>query len=149
MMTPEVYESICRQVETTSDGVNTACSDHKVSIRSFYEYKRAIGETAENRYARAKESQVDSIVDQIDEIEKQAEIELKSISDPKIAHAMMALYRLKIDDRKWLASKLKPKRYGDRLDITTAGDALPNKLQVEFISTNNPKELSELNKKLH
>lgn len=32
--------------------------------------------------------------------------------------------RLRVDTRKWYASKLKPKKYGDKLDMTSAGEKL-------------------------
>lgn len=33
--------------------------------------------------------------------------------------------KLRVDTRKWLMAKMKPKRYGDKLDVTTDGKALP------------------------
>lgn len=34
--------------------------------------------------------------------------------------------RLRVDTRKWIASKLKPKKYGDHLDVTSDGEKLDN-----------------------
>ncbi|MFN8996423.1 MAG: hypothetical protein ACK5X3_22525, partial [Pseudomonadota bacterium] len=42
-------------------------------------------------------------------------------AEGKIDPADVNNRRLQIDTRKWLASKLKPKRYGDKLEL--AGDA--------------------------
>lgn len=36
--------------------------------------------------------------------------------------------RLRVDTRKWLMSKMKPKKYGDRIDMTTNGKELPTPL---------------------
>ena len=33
--------------------------------------------------------------------------------------------RLRVDTRKWLMSKLKPKKYGEKLDLTSGGDKIP------------------------
>jgi len=33
--------------------------------------------------------------------------------------------RLRADTRKWLMAKMKPKKYGDKLDVTSDGKALP------------------------
>lgn len=33
--------------------------------------------------------------------------------------------RLRVDTRKWLMAKMKPKKYGDSLDLTSKGDKLP------------------------
>lgn len=34
--------------------------------------------------------------------------------------------RLRVDTRKWYLSKVMPKKYGDKLDLTTDGDKLPS-----------------------
>ena len=33
--------------------------------------------------------------------------------------------RLKVDTRKWVMAKMKPKKYGDKLDLTSDGEKLP------------------------
>lgn len=42
----------------------------------------------------------------------------------KIDPAWVQLQRLKIDAKKWELSKLKPKVYGDKLDVTTDGEKI-------------------------
>lgn len=39
--------------------------------------------------------------------------------------------RLRVDTRKWLASKLKPKKYGDKVDLTHSG---PGGKPIETVS---------------
>lgn len=36
--------------------------------------------------------------------------------------------RLRVDTRKWLMSKMKPKKYGDKIDVTSDGKVLPTPL---------------------
>lgn len=36
--------------------------------------------------------------------------------------------RLRVDTRKWFLSKLQPKKYGDKLDLTTDGEKIENKI---------------------
>lgn len=55
------------------------------------------------QYARARDEQADHYADEITEIADTEE-------DPQKA-------RVRIDARKWVASKLKPKKYGDKLDL--------------------------------
>lgn len=55
------------------------------------------------QYAQAREDQADHYADEIVEISDAAE-------DPAKA-------RLQIDARKWVAAKLRPKKYGDKLDV--------------------------------
>lgn len=69
---------------------------------TFYEWLLKDAEFSDN-YTRAREAQADFFADEITEI---ADTE----SDPQKA-------RNRIDARKWAAGKLKPKLYGDRLQI--------------------------------
>jgi hypothetical protein len=40
--------------------------------------------------------------------------------------------KLRVDARKWYASKMKPKRYGDKLDLTSDGDKLPQPIYANL-----------------
>lgn len=55
------------------------------------------------QYARAREGQADTLADELVEIADEE-------PDPQRA-------RVRIDARKWYASKLQPKKYGDKLDM--------------------------------
>lgn len=57
-----------------------------------------------NLYIRAREEQGEGMVD-----------EMLTISDDKELDANQK--RIMIDTRKWIASKLKPQKYGDKLDL--------------------------------
>jgi hypothetical protein len=48
--------------------------------------------------------------------------------------------RLRVDARKWVASKLKPKKYGDKIDLTTDGEKLPTPLLPHALFNNNGNE---------
>lgn len=62
--------------------------------------------TLQENYMRAREASADYLADEIVTI---ADTEL----DPQVA-------RVRIDARKWVAAKMKPKKYGDKM--TLAGD---------------------------
>ena len=59
------------------------------------------------QYARAREEQADYYADEIIDIADRAK-------DANLA-------RLQIDARKWKASKMQPKKYGDKLDLNHSG----------------------------
>ena len=63
-----------------------------------------------DQYARAKDNQADTLADELIYIADNAEDVQKA--------------RLQVDTRKWVASKLKPKKYGDKLDMTSGGDKI-------------------------
>jgi hypothetical protein len=60
-----------------------------------------------NRYARAREDQADYLTDEIVDIADKTR-------DPQKA-------KVQIDARKWKAAKLKPKKYGDHVDVELSG----------------------------
>ncbi len=63
-------------------------------------------------YSHAKRLQLEAMAEDIVDISDDDSI------DP-------ADKRLMVDTRKWLLSKLVPKTYGDKLDLTSGGEALP------------------------
>jgi len=85
-------------------------------------------EAFRNHYTRAKEESGDADQDKLDEI---AEKVLTGEIDPQAA-------RVAADIIKWSASKKKPKKYGDRLDLGNA-DGQPFQINVikDFGSNNN------------
>jgi hypothetical protein len=80
------------------------------STVSIYKWLREHDEFA-NNYARARENQADTFADAIiDE------------ADKAVDKDSAAAAKVKVDARKWVASKLKPKKYGDKLDMTTRAE---------------------------
>lgn len=41
-----------------------------------------------------------------------------------INHNVIQRDRLRVDSRKWIAGKLNPKKYGDKVDVTSGGDKI-------------------------
>jgi len=72
-----------------------------------------------NKYEAAKAMQADVFADEMDDIAHNESIDTQRA-------------RLIIDTRKWTASKLKPKKYGDKVDLTTDGEKL-QPILVKFI----------------
>jgi len=57
----------------------------------------------------------------------------------KIDTGWVQLQRLKIDAKKWELGKLKPKKYGDKLDVTSDGEKIqstPSAINVRIIENN-------------
>lgn len=87
--------------------MHVAIATHDVSNGTFYRHLDAHPHDAE-RYARARETRND----------RMAEDTLRVSDDLTIPHEHK---RIMVDARKWLLSKLAPKKYGERTVI--AGDA--------------------------
>lgn len=75
------------------------------------------------QYARAREDQADTYADEIAAIADDETIPTDS-------------RRVRIDARKWIACKLKPRKYGDKVDHTLAspdGGPVKHSITVEFV----------------
>lgn len=78
-----------------------------------------------NNYEASKALQADVFADEMDEIAHSEQYDVQRA-------------RLIIDTRKWVASKLKPKKYGDKLDMTSDGKALPTPiLRIDGVPRDN------------
>jgi len=86
-----------------------------------------------NNYTRSKEDSGDLDAEKIEEI---AEKVLNKKYDPASA-------RVAIDAYKWTAGKKKPKKYGDKLDVTSGNEKLEQNITI---ITSNKKDKDNLEK---
>lgn len=81
-------------------------------------------------YARAKEFQADFMIDETIDIADDGTNDTIIIQMPSGAEREVEnkewtnRSKLRIETRKWIASKLKPKKYGDKLDVTSDGEKI-------------------------
>lgn len=75
-----------------------------------------------DQYARAREAQAETLAEDLLSIADDASRDTYTDADgnTKTDQEVVARSRLRIDARKWLAGKMAPKKYGDKLDITAA-----------------------------
>lgn len=73
------------------------------------------------QYVRAREAQADKLADEILSIADDGQNDTY-LTETGLAtnHDVIARSRLRVDARKWLASKMAPKKYGEKLEL--AGD---------------------------
>lgn len=118
--THDTFDRICNRIANSSDGLVKICKEHNVSTVAFYSWLQQDAELL-NKYTRAREDQADFLADEILEIAgKELKTEIEFIGDQGSSTTTqdnVQRSRLMIETRKWLAMKLKPKKYGDKLDI--------------------------------
>lgn len=91
---------------------------------TFYAWMDADEEILK-RYARATEARADKIFDEILEIaDKQGEDVIHTDEGEVINHNIVQRNRLQIDARKWVLAKMNPKKYGDKVDVTSGDKPL-------------------------
>lgn len=113
----ELAEKICHRVATSSDGLTKICGEFDVDHATVSRWKQNNLEFRD-MYARAKEEQVELLVEEILSISDESKNDTLTVEGKETAnHEWISRSRLRVDSRKWLAAKLLPKKYGDKLDI--------------------------------
>lgn len=128
----ELADKVCELIANSSHGLRKICEDNDISYTSI---KRWLRDNAEfcTQYEKAKQEQCDFLADEIIAIADNRDGDLLSTEFGQTGNSTnVQRARLQIDARKWVASKLKPKKYGDRLDVTTDGEKI-NKMSVEDV----------------
>lgn len=118
----ELADKICLIISTSSKGLRKICAENKdfPAPSVIYEWKLTIPEFAE-QYRQAKTNQADYLIDEIVEISDNAsdDIIIGPNGEPKPNTSAIARARLMCDTRKWIASKMIPKIYGDKVQSET------------------------------
>lgn len=112
--TEAVADLICARIATGEALYKICQEDNMPCLTSVYGWLRT-NETFAQNYTRAKEDSGETLASR-----SQAVMDESPVLDPvtgKIDSAWVQLQRLKIDTLKWHAGKLKPKVYGDKLDV--------------------------------
>lgn len=129
----EIADKLCDMISTGSKGLSSCCRKLKVNPSTVY---RWIEENDEfrNKYTRAREDQADFLADQMIAIAD------KSEGDDKAFVGINRIHRdkLRVETRKWVASKLKPKKYGDSLGLNHSGKLAIDVTTATFGTTLQP-----------
>ena len=126
-----VMEEICARLSETAYGLAYICrnDDTLPTAKTIFHWMNAEDQAGGDKplcdmYARAKESQADFMAEQILEIaddgtndyvirENKAGEKVEAID-----HEHVQRSKLRVDARKWVAAKLKPRKYGDKLELS-------------------------------
>ena len=118
--------------KSMEDGASlrSALIEIKLSQTTFFSWIDN-NEALLEQYARAREARTDKMADEILEIADSSEGDLyvDDNGDTKIDGNTVQRARTQIDARKWLMSKMSPKKYGDKVQV--AGDP-DNPINVKF-----------------
>lgn len=117
----EVVDHICKRIATSSDGLHKICEDEGMpTVMTVFnwlnkdEYKAFL-----YKYARAREAQAELLADEIISIADESTRDTLFTEDGKeySNSEWINRSRLRVDARKWKASKLYPKKFGDRMEL--------------------------------
>lgn len=116
--TEELADRICETVATSTLGTNKLCRLHKdwmPSQDTIYKWRYRHAYFAE-KYALAKAQQAELMVEDIIDISDEGlnDTYIDEDGNVRVNPDVIARSRLRVDTRKWYASKLAPKIYGDK-----------------------------------
>lgn len=121
--TQEVADAIC---EGLVDGksLRSICADDDMPSASTVCRWLGSNDAFREQYARAREAQADTLFDEILDIADDSSRDVKIVGEDErevCNTEFVQRARLRVDARKWMAGKLQPKKYGDRLDLNHSG----------------------------
>lgn len=113
--TQEMADTIC---ELIADGISLrkicSCDDmpNKSTVFKWLIEKKGFSD----QYARARETQADSLFDEILDIADEATFDTYTDKDGNVKtdSEVIGRSKLRVDARKWMAGKLRPKVYGEK-----------------------------------
>ena len=141
--TKKLADEICERRKTRS--LLQVCKDEDMPVRStIYKWlgeedKKIFSDKYEDAVNTHTEKLFDELLDIADDgtndfIQKETQ-DGGPIEVPNKEHVQRS--RLRVDVRKWYLSKVLPKKYGDKMDVTTDGQPLPNAINVIHKDFNN------------
>lgn len=127
----EIAALICRKVATSTCGLKKLCAENpEFPDHTTIQEWRYMHEEFATQYAQAKKAQMDLMAEEIIDIsdDSSGDLRLDRHGNEVCDQEFVARSRLRMDARKWLASKLMPKVYGDKPDDNSAANTLIEKL---------------------
>lgn len=122
----ELATKICMAIAESSHGLKVLCDlnddfpSHSTIRKWIFENKKF-----SDNYDKAKQEQADYLADEILRIADDKDGDLIAGEFGEVGNSTnVSRARLQIDARKWIASKLKPKKWGEKMDITTDGEKI-------------------------
>lgn len=135
--TDEIANEICSRL-VDGKSLKKICEMEDMPSKATVFKWLSENEVFSDKYARARESQADTLADEIIDIADDGENDTYEDDEGNVRtnQDVIARSRLRVDARKWIASKLKPKKYGDKIqtDIQPLGkDGLPTDSIVQEV----------------
>ncbi len=135
-----IINTVCDNIEKGLSLRKALLLDGMPNRNTFYEWIDN-DETKLNQYARATEIRADLIFEDIlhiaDDTSKDHQtVDLDGVEITSVNNEVIQRSRLRVDSRKWILSKMQPKKYGDKLDVTSGNEKLSNPiLSVDPLSS--------------
>ncbi len=144
--TQELADKICQEL-ALGYSMRTVCSaDDMPAMSTVFKWLRE-KEGFSEQYEKAKQESTDAMAEDVLDIADDGTNDwINKENDDGESYTVLnseniQRSRLRIDTRKWLMSKMKPKKYGEKLDMTSLGEKitgvviLPAKIENPLATT--------------
>uniref|UniRef100_UPI003F495D0D terminase small subunit-like protein n=1 Tax=Ensifer adhaerens TaxID=106592 RepID=UPI003F495D0D len=125
--TDQMAALICERI-SNGESLRSICDDDGFPSKSTVFKWLSENEAFSDQYARAREAQADAIFDDILSIADDARNDWMEKRDSEGENLgwrengeAVRRSQLRIEARKWMAGKLRPKKYGEKLDLNVSG----------------------------
>lgn len=128
-----IVDKLCDIIAKSSVGLRAILSEDN-SLPAMTTIIRWLSEEDKEyfrvQYARAREAQAIMMADEIIAIADDGTNDYMTITKGDVEYnvenrEVTSRSKLRVEARKWVAAKLLPKKYGDRIDLTTGDQPLP------------------------
>lgn len=124
LYTQKLADDICSRI-SKGESLKRICEDEEMPTRATVhnwlldEEKRGFFD----KYTQAVNVRAELMFDELEELADKSVDDIEG--DDKSDGARVQARKLQVDTRKWYLSKVMPKKYGDKLDLTSDGERLP------------------------
>lgn len=134
----EVFNNIITQIADEGRPIRSILKDNGMPSTSTFFIWLEEDENKSKQYARACEIRADVLFDEMlniaftpEEGETQRTTKRGENQETETTKGdMLGHRRLKVDTLKWALSKMAPKKYGDKLDVTSDGDKVSGSIPL-------------------
>lgn len=125
----DIADAICEEI-AQGKSLRSICErDDTPAMSTVFKWLNE-NEAFSEQYARAREAQADALFDDVLAIADQYDSAQDKMDVDHIQRA-----KLRIDARKWMAGKLRPKKYGEKLELSGDADSpIHNVHRVELVA---------------
>lgn len=138
----EIFDSIIERIEIGESVISAVKSDgNRIARSTLYQWIDA-DKVCADRYARALASRAERMFEELIEISDDGRRDYTADDDGRevINHDHIQRSRLRVDTRKWMLSKMLPKKYGEKIETTVQGadgDAIKIVTRIERVIIDN------------
>ena len=123
--TKETADIICERI-SNGESLREICRSDDMPSKTTVMRWLGSNEAFRDQYARAREAQADHFADEILEIADDGTNDwmTRGVGEDATTvpdHEHISRSKLRVDARKWLMSKMAPKKYGDRVETVHSG----------------------------